>query len=92
MTETEQLCICQHKKEPELISPKAIRVAIAASAFLLPLALWFGGRWLGHSNWLTSISIYYHTGLRDILVIGGGTIGLLLLLYLDIVQSNPSAV
>jgi hypothetical protein len=60
-----------------------LRVGIAAIGVALPIVLWVGRAYLDGEVWvlLGSISIYYHTGIRDVFVGALVSIGVCLYLY-----------
>jgi hypothetical protein len=58
-----------------------LRWGLAGLAFVFPIVLYVGGSWFRHQDLPTSISGYYHTGMRNYFVATLVAIGLFLLLY-----------
>lgn len=58
-----------------------LRISLGAIAVVLPLVLWLGGKYALGIPPQTSISAYYHTDMRDLMVGGLFAIGLALFIY-----------
>ena len=58
-----------------------LRLSMGLIALLLPLIVWLGGQAIFHVPPQTSISAYYHTNMRDVLVGSLFAVGLALLVY-----------
>jgi hypothetical protein len=58
-----------------------LRLSLGVAAILLPLVLWLGGKWTLGIPPMTSISAYYHTEQRDILVGVLFAVGFTLFIY-----------
>ena len=58
-----------------------LRLVLGVAAVLLPLVLWLGGKWALGIPPMTSISAYYHTEQRDVLVGVLFAVGFTLFIY-----------
>lgn len=59
----------------------SLRLGTAATAFLFPLILWLGGRYVADEPLQSAMSYYYHTNMRDVFVGILFSIGSFLYLY-----------